>query len=161
MIYVIDELEKNENVFREFSFSNNLNCYKEVFGLENMIFLFLEELSDVESNSIKELSKLLKLERDMVHNLLNNKKNVQIKKTKSTKSTIKNKKLLKIWHFYNKHLIFLRPMIKNFNFLKSSYVLNELTIQQKNKVFNLYKNENECFANEYNLSEAMKRLGYY
>ena len=158
---LINELENKKSVFNDFDFTKSIKSYKDQFGLDSMSFLFVEELNDINSESIAKLSNLLNVDKKLIFNLINDKKNVQIKKDQTTKSTLKSEGLIKIWHFYNNNLRFLRPIIKNFNFLKDSYKLESLTDHQKEKIFNLYQDHNKDFAKEYDLRESMKRLNYY
>lgn len=160
---VINDLSLGTKLFKEFEFEGSLDPYEKAFGKENIKFLFLEELSNMNSHSLKELAKLFDRDIKEMFSLVNNKKNVQEKTKVMSKSTISNKRLLKIWHIYNSNKVLrkLKPIINKLSFLKKTYNLTAVSEVQKNKVFTLYKDTNKSFANKYGLTEVMRDLKYF
>lgn len=79
------------------------------------------------------------------------------------RSNLNNKHLKRIWHFYNSNMILrrLKPIISKLSFLKKSQVLAAVTDDQKDQIFNLYKEYNKRFATEFNLADRMEKLKYF
>lgn len=159
----LNELKIESKVFNEFEFLDNLKPYSDAFGKENMKIVFLEELADINSQSIKLLANLFDVTTEEMFSLINKKKNVQQKGKVMKRSTLNNKYLKRIWHFYNSNIILrrLKPIISKLSFLKKTYVLADVTDNQKDQVFNLYKEYNKRFAAEFNLVDRMEKLKYF
>lgn len=160
---LIDSLKSNHDLLKEFEFSEWIDPYSKVFGKDNMRFLFVEDLGNINGKSVGELADLLNMDRKDVFELLQRKKNVQPKKEVVIKSTISNKTLIKIWQVYNsnKYLRKLKPIINRLPFLKKSYQLPKITETQKAEISIIYKESNRKFAEKYDLMGIMKHLKYF
>lgn len=160
---LIHSLKSDNALLKEFEFSQWIDPYQAAFGKENMRFLFVEDLGNINGKSVRELADLFNIDRKEVFEMLRQKKNVQQKKEVVTKSTISNKTLIKVWHFYNsnKFLRKKKPIINKLPFIKKSYKLPKITEAQKTEISILYKDLNKKFAEKYDLVETMKHLKYF